>query len=164
MTTSSPTLTCLDYNTKNFANALMISDTKFFVVAQDSTAGIASFIVMDVSTPSHDWNKHMAWPDGATCTLTESTSILNSDDTKIHSLVNYGDTNRRLVFSTLSVTDGSLVGNVYASNVTGWSKASAMRLNGSKIYMLGYCSIFQFLIYDDTTKAFTIYKSVSSVR
>ena len=60
MTTSSPTLTCLDYNTKNFATALMIDNTKFFVVAEDSTAGIASFIIMDVSTPSHDWNKHMA--------------------------------------------------------------------------------------------------------
>ena len=139
----------------------MISNTKLFAVVQDFTDGVASYIVMDMSTPSVHWNKHMAWPDGPTCSLKESTSILNSDRTRIHSLVVHGS--QRLVLNTLSVSNGNLIGNTYASDSTSCTKASAMRLNKDKIYMLAECSDFHLLIYNTTNNVFTIFKSDSSV-
>jgi len=159
MTISTVSVSCYSFNTKNIAIALMISNTRFFAVAEDLTSGLASYITMDISTPSVEWNKHMAWPDGPTCSFHESASILNSNRNRIHSLVVYGS--QRLVLNTLSVSDGSLIGNVYASNVTGCTKAPSMRLNSDKIYMLAGCSDFHFLIYNTTSTQFTIYKSVS---
>ena len=139
----------------------MISDTLFFAVGEDLTHGVASYIALDMSSPSVYWNKHMAWPDGPTCSMKESTSILNSNKTRIHSLVVYGS--QRLVLNTLSVSNGNLIGNVYASDSTSCTKASAMRLNQDKIYMLAECSDFHFLIYNTTNNVFNIFKSDSSV-
>ena len=136
----------------------MVSSTRFFAVAEDITYGVASYISLDIFDSSVDWNKHMAWPDPS-CSLRESTSVISSNKDRIHSLVVYGS--QRLVLNTLRLRDGSLIGNVYASNETDCIKASAMRFNGDKIYMLTTCSDFHFLIYNTITSQFTIHKSVS---
>jgi len=56
-----------------------------------------------------------------------------------------------------------LIGNVYASNVTGCTKAAAMRFNWDKIYMLTTCSDFNLIVYNTTTNGFSIFKSDTSV-
>ena len=136
----------------------MISDTKFFAVGRD-VSGAASFIVMDVTTPSADWNKLMSWPD-ASCHFGESASVLSSDDTKIHALLNYGLSSAKpLIFLTLKTSDGSLDGNIYETNQSDCTRGITMKLNGDKIYMMGTWSLFHLIIYDGTDNSFKIFKS-----
>ena len=109
----------------------MISDTMFFVVAKDSS-GDASYIVVDAPNRSADWNKLLSTSFTGDNTFYDSAAILN--ETEIHSVIIYGD--RRLVLTTLNANDGSLIGDIYASNVTGCTQVADMRLNRDKIYIL----------------------------
>ena len=158
-----PVLTCFEFDMTSVGVTLMTSSTKFFAIGTDPS-NKASFIMMDITTPSADWNFVMDCPETGACTAGESAAILSSDNSQIHTLVPLGGTNIQLIFATLSSSTGSLIGNSQASSDTDCLSGFDMRLNGIKLYILALCSTFKLFVYDTSSTTFTsIFQSSTNV-
>ena len=131
---------------------LKISDTQFFFLSDDPSTHSLHFYKFTFSSTSPDWADKLAWSSGA-WTSSTSESLLSSDKSKIYSLFIYGST-KYLYFTTISVSDGSIVSSRYKSS----SSISAIynsALNNNFIVATMYSISSSILILDLTSSTFT---------
>jgi len=144
--------------------ALKISDTSFYTVAKApiNQAILRRMDVSDPSAPSLTWGKYMNCIDANSWGVGISFALLNSNETEIYSFTATGTgLNSNIAFARLDVTDGSLLGSVFATSIN-CTEAKSSRFNGNKVYSIIECeSGTKFLIYDSSSHSFTKVYDVS---
>ena len=142
---------------------LKISDTSFYTVAKapNNQAILRRMDISDPSAPSVTWGKYMNCVNANSWGVGRSFALLNSNGTEIYSFTGIGATTNNIVFARLDVTDGSLIGSVFATSIRCTAVTSA-RFHGSKVYsIIGCDSGTRFLIYDSSSHSFTKVYDVS---
>ena len=144
--------------TTDVDHMLKFSDTSFFMLGKGPT-DLNSMRRVDITNPASptmNWGKYMNCLDGSGWGVARSFAILNSDETKIHTMTALGTaTNYNVAFASLSSADGSLQGSVFASS-SRWEEATSARLNGAIVYMIiQWTSGSELMVYNETSNNFT---------
>ena len=101
-----------------------------------------------------DWAAQISWSSGAWSSK-DSDSILNSDQSILYSIFNFGSTTR-LYLNKLNPSNGSVIGTRYRSSIS-WGGAGKTLLNGDYVVISAYWNSLQFVIlFNTVTSTFNI--------
>ena len=111
------------------------------------------FYKLTFSNTLADWSNKIIWVDY--CPTSASESLLNNDNSKIYSFPNYQIIQSYAYFITFSISNGSVLGSRYRSNIS-CSGIYGSVLSDSYVVVTALCQNAYLILFNTISSAFTI--------
>ena len=105
-----------------------------------------------------DWANKMLWPSG-TWDVTFAEQLLNNDNSKIYSWVNYGIANSSYIYFVIfNIADGTISGSRFRSSIT--QNVAGAILSGDYVAIASYDLTYSYLtLFNIPLSTFTYWKT-----